>query len=268
MSDDFRAEPNAFVGVFPVAWGFDNDELLSQTHQQNWQEKATYATEPVDGDEEVLGRGSVEIFDAAGLAGRADIIVEPPISELVHLVGTSKEPYTPTEAILLKEHKAVWRIVVSPEADAGPRASIAAGRLFGRIASTMIEAGAGGLMLPAAVTLHSPRMIQMVTMDLSRPDALANLFVGAWHDDGWMATRGLTSFGLPELETPVDEGLNGAYFRLMDLSASMIAQSGPFPTGSRVTIGPRTFTLGEGRQGPDDEQVPVAGTYGVLTIEP
>ena len=103
-------------------------------------------------------------------------------------------------------------------------------------------------------------------MELTSPQALTNLFINAWHEDGWMRTRGLTAFGLPELEAPVTRGLNAAYFDLMDVAANMIFQAAPFPTGSQLQIGRGMYTLSAGPSGPEDDEAPINGAFGVLTL--
>jgi hypothetical protein len=260
MQHTDKATPDSFVGVAPVSWGLENTDVLTETHAVHWQEEATYEVEPVEGEEGVLARGRVVFEDGV----EAVLVVEEPLEQLHTLAGTSKEPYTPTEVVMLKEHKASWRFVVK----GGSKRGTDAARHFARIASTMIEAGAAGIFMPGVVTLHSPRFIKVITMDLDQTQNLANLCVHAWHEEGWMATRGLTAFGLPELETPIDEGMNAAYFRLMDIAAGMIAQNKAFPDGSKLSVGPKTYKLTDGQDGPRDEQVPFSGTFGVQTIAP
>ncbi|MFW5968123.1 MAG: hypothetical protein ACOCV2_11425, partial [Persicimonas sp.] len=95
---------------------------------------------------------------------------------------------------------------------------------------------------------------------------LTNLCVHAWHDEDWMTTRGLTAFGMPELQTPIDEGMNAAYFRLMDTAAGMIRQGAAYPDGSDLTIGADTYRLHGERSGPEDDEVPFSGTFGVQSL--
>lgn len=260
MTNSTKATPDSFVGIAPVSWGLDNADLLSETHGQHWMEEAVYAVEPVEDAEGVIGRGKVTFEDGF----EAALVVEEPLEELHTLAGTSKEPYTPTEVIQLKQHTAAWRFVVDGGLDACPEAA----RHFARIASTMVEAGAAGILMPGLVTLHSPRFIKLVTMDVEQPDNLTNLCVHAWHKDEWMMTRGLTAFGMPELETQVDEGMNAAYFRLMDVAAGMVSHGRAYPKGAQLTIGPKNYKLVEGRNGPEDEQVPFSGSFGVQTVQP
>ncbi len=256
-----KATPDSFVGIAPVNWDLDNTELLAETHAMNWQQETTWHVEPVEDtdDEQILAHGTITFDDGAEVT----LIVEEPLAELHTLAGTSKEAYTPAEVIQLKGHTASWRFSVKGGSKRSPRAA----RRFGRIASTLVEAGAAGIFMPGIVTLHSPRFVKVATMDLHQSQNLANLCVHAWHADDWMMTRGLTAFGLPELETPIDQGMNAAYFRLMDVAASMIAQNRAFPDDSKLTIGPHTFKLVDGQNGPRDEQVPFSGTFGVQTIE-
>jgi hypothetical protein len=259
-----KATPDSFVGVAPVNWNIDNVELLSETHAIHWQDEATFEVAPsdaaLDAEAGILARGTITLADGT----QADLLVEEPIEELESLAARSKEPYTPAEVIVLQGHTAAWRFMLK----GGTRRSPKAARDFARIAATFIEAGAAGIFMPGIAALHSPRFIKYMTMQLQQAENLTNLFIHAWHQDEWMMTRGLTAFGLPELETPVSDGMNAAYFRLMDVAASMITQNRPFPDDSSLTLGHQNFRLREGQQGPRDEQVPLSGTFGVQSIMP
>lgn len=259
-----KATPDSFVGVVPVNWGVENVDLLVETHGIHWQEESTYQIEPTedpsDLDAGISARGTITLEDGT----EAKLLIEEPIPELHTLVNSSKEPYTPTEVVLLQSHTAVWRVVVK----GGTRRSPKAARDFSRIAATLVEAGAAGVFMPGILTLHSPRFVKYMTMHLDQNENLANFCVHAWRQDDWMMTRGLTAFGLPELETPIDEGINAAYFRLMDVAASMITQNRPFPNDSSLTLGFKNYRLLEGQQGPPDQKVPMSGTFGVQTIQP
>jgi hypothetical protein len=254
-----KATPDSFVGVAPVSWGLENTDVLEETHGLQWQEEVDVELEPVEDEQGIIARGRVVFEDDS----EAVLIVEDPLDELHTLAGTSKEPYTPTEVIMLKDHVASWRFVVKGGTKRHPNAV----RRFARLTSTFVEAGAAGMFLPGIVTLHSPRFIKVVTMDLDQPQNLTNLCVHAWNADDWMVTRGLTAFGLPELETPVDEGMNAAYFRLMDIAAGMISQNRPFPDGSKLTVGPNSYEIHDSQHGPTDEEVPFSGTFGVQSIQ-
>lgn len=253
-----KATPDSFVGIAPVNWGLDNTDVLAETHLLNWQEEIDIELAPVE-DDQISARGEITFEDDIVIP----LVVEDPLEELHTLAGRSKEPYTPAEVMMLKEHTASWRFVVKGGSKRSPKAA----RRFARLASTFVEAGAAGLFMPGIVALHSPRFVKLVTMDPGQTQNLANLCVHAWHADDWMMTRGLTAFGLPELETRADEGMNAAYFRLMDVAASMIGQNRAFPDEAKVSLGPKTYKLTDGQEGPRDEQVPFSGTFGVQTIE-
>lgn len=256
-----RAEPDSFVVLFPVPWGTDNVGALRDCHEQLWNEKASWSVELTDeGPEGVHAVGRLE--QSGGK--EAGLVVEEPIEELVEVAGTSKEPYTASEAAQLKAHEAIWRVTVAGGTEEGLENAVWVSQLM----STFVEAGAAGAFIPAVVQLHSPSFIKSQTMGIGHIQPIVNLFVGAWDDDQWMMTRGLTAFGLPEVETPVGSGLNAAYFRLMDVASGMINNRSPFPLGANLDIGPESFTIEEGPQGPEDEQVPVSGAYGVLTVRP
>jgi hypothetical protein len=187
----------------------------------------------------------------------------------------------------------------------GPRpydGALPAARFAARLMATFTEAGSAGAFVPAIQQFHGSEFIRGQAAQLPPPgvdatnpqgiaQAMVNLFVAAWDDtlendsdddtpdapsadddaddaEPWMMTRGLTSFGLPELETRVDSGFNAAYFRLLDVSSGMIAQQAPYPVGANLQLGPESYTLREGPIGPDDSVVPTSGTFGVFSIMP
>ena len=240
-----KANPDDFVILVPHAWGPDAAALVKQTHAEVWQEELSL-TMAEDGGDAVVSDVSV------------DIRVDEPIREIAQLAPTSLEPFGASAIALLEQHKAIWRLT----APGGPDAAAPLLRLV----NSMTEAGASAALLPAIKRLHSPRSVQRITMNLDAR-ALTNFFVNAFDDGDWMRTRGLTAFGFPEVETPIVDGLNSAYYRLMDLSAGMIGQAGPFPSGGRVRLGPYFFRLEEGPRGPDDE-IPVNGIHGVQSLLP
>lgn len=257
-----KATPDSFVGVAPVNWGIDNIDLLEETHGIHWQQESTFTLQKSDSQADaeagILARGKITLEDGV----EAQLLVEEPIEELHNLASRSKEPYTPTEVVLLKSHTAAWRFVLKGGTSRNPKAA----RDFARIASTLVEAGAAGIFMPGLTALHSPRFIKYMTMQLEQAENLANLFVHAWHQDDWMMTRGLTAFGLPELETPTADGMNDAYFRLMDVAANMITINRAFPDDSSLTLGFKNYRIHDEQRGPRDEQVPMSGTFGVQSI--
>lgn len=257
-----RAEPNSFVVLFPVPWEGDNCESLRQIHEEQWQEETSWQLEAIDepAQEGVRATGAVE-----GPEGRrAELVVEEPIAEIVEVAGTSKEPYQTSELALLQQQQAIWRMTIEGGEEEGLENAVWALQLM----MTFVEAQAGGAFFPALVEMHSPGMIRTQSMSIGHIQPVVNLFVTAWDNDEWMATRGLTAFELPELETVVDAGLNQAFFRLMDVASGMINQRKAYPPGANLEVGHEKFVIEEGRQGPTDEQVPFAGHYGVLTLRP
>ena len=247
MTDDLRATPESIVVLIPSPWDAKAASLLKQTFQETW-------VEPLD-DHVDGNAGYFTVGDQ-----RVDWVVEEAIPELVELCGTSYEPYAASEQIMLEQHSHIWRLVVPGSYES----SVAVLKLI----SAFIEAGSSGAFLPQTLRLHSPRTIQVLAMDPAEEQALANVYVNAWHSEAWMRTRGLTAFGMPELETPLNDGLNGAYFRLMDVAANMLRQRGKFPSGSRIMAGPRVYTLEQGPKGPDDDRIPLAGHFGVQVLAP
>lgn len=258
-ADHLKASPDSFVALIPVPWGLDGAALLEEVHGETWFEIAQVElAEQEDTSEGIFARGRIVL----GEDKSATLLVEAPIDELAGLASMSREPFTPTEAILLEKHQAIWRLVVPCQRDRCRRDA----RIFARLLSTFVEAGAPGIFLPFCLQMHSPGAIKQMAMDLAEVSNLVQMLVGAFHDEHWMRTRGLTAFGLPEVETAVEEGLNASYFTLMDVSASMILQQGPYPLGSQLQLGPKLFEVQAGPQGPEDDKVPIAGTYGVHTI--
>lgn len=244
---DLRATPDSIVVLIAAPWGLHATTLVAQTFQEIWVEPIAVTVEDGSGTFRVDG---VTI----------DWIVEEPIPELAELCGSSYEPYAASEQIMLQQHSDIWRLVA--------RGTTAASTAMLKVMSAFCEAGASGAFLPQTLRLHSPRTIQVLAVDPSSEQALANVFVNAWHTESWMRTRGLTAFGMPEIETPIADGLNGAYFRLMDIAANMLRQNGRFPSGSRIMAGPRVYTLEEGPRGPDDDTIPFAGHFGVQVLTP
>ena len=183
---------------------------------------------------------------------------------MVELAGTSFEPFGPSDAVLLQNHSHVWRISV-----ASGEASKAAAAFFVRVLSGLVEAGASGVLIPMTVRLHSPRSLRVLAVDPENEEALANLLVHAWDSEGRMRTRGMTAFGLPELETPVNEGMNAAFFRLMDVAANMIQRECEFMGGLAAPIGgPSLVQVKSGAPDPPDPDVPVAGQFGLQILDP
>lgn len=253
-----RAQPDSIVIVFPTPWEADESQLLADVHDEFWIEELTVQLEPGEGDVRFVGTGKL----ADGFA--FDIVVEDPIPELETLASNTLEPYAASELAMLQQHVTTWRVTL---ANGSTEVSNNAQRAA-KLMSTFIQAGASGAFLPALVRLHSPGTVKQLSMDIERIENLASLTIAAWHADEWMMTRGLTAFGLPELETPIDSGFNAAYFRLMDLCAGMLQQAAPFPDGSNIEMGPKMYRLTDGKNGPEDEQVPHSGHYGVQSLIP
>jgi len=256
------AEPNSFVVLFPVTWEEFETDRLERVHGEQWGESSDWSAESTDdGDTEAIrGRGRIEGPDEQN----AELVVEEPIEELTEVAGTSKEPFQPSELALLEEHDAIWRVVVEGGEERGLENAVWTSQLM----KTFVEAGAAGAFLPALVEMHAPGMVTSQTVSIGHIQPVVNLFVSAWDDEDWMMTRGLTAFELPELETVVDSGLNQAFFRLMDVASAMINEREAYPVGADLEVGPDAFEVEEGRQGPEDEQVPFSGHYGVLTLRP
>lgn len=240
-----KANPDDFVVLVPNSWGSDAAEFLRQTHLEVWQEEMRISVGADGGD---LSVGVLH----------ASVAIDEPIPELVQLASSSLEPFGGSAVGLLEQHTQIWRIVGS--------GGVAAASPLARLVTSMMEAGGAGTFLPAIKRLHSPRSVQSITAQLDER-ALVNVFVSAFDDGEWMRTRGLTAFGFPEVETPLTDGMNAGYYRLMDLAAGMIGQRGPYPSGGRIRLGPHFYRLEEGPRGPDDEIV-VNGIHGVQSLLP
>jgi hypothetical protein len=248
------AEPDSLVALVPIAWDPNELELLEAVHPDVW-------GEPL---KQLEHSSTARFVQVGGCDAPIRLDVDEPIAELAEMTATAKQPFTPAEAIQLENHTAIWRFTMADVSKAPTERAHA----FGRLMASAVEAGAPGVFFPFCVQLHSPRLIKHLAFDLSQPPALINLYVNAWNDDEWMVTRGMTVFGLPELETPVEGGLNNAYFRLMDVAAGMLLQRDAYPDGSRLQLGPHHYIVEQGPRGPQDSMVPISGVYGRLTIAP
>jgi hypothetical protein len=254
--DDQLAEPTDFVVIVPVTWTLERSaEMLEQLHGEHWFEEASYEIEPVGGgDEGFRGRGTIRLEREPEIS----VIVEAPIEELAEM--QSRE-LAAQEIAQLQSHRAVWRLRTPGEGRPLPAA-----RHTARVLGTLVEAGAPGVLVPMLRTFHSPRFIKRETMDPGAIPSLTKIFVAAWNSEDWMVTRGLTTFGLPELETPIDEGLNAAFFRLMDVASNMIMMGAPYPDDAQLQVGPKLLEVQPGPEGPEDREVPLAGHFGRLTL--
>lgn len=260
--EEMVAPPDAFVCALPCPWELAEAAFFEEVHGEHWHQGLDVALAPREGDAAILASGTMTFEDGV----QARVWVEPPLPELLNLTPASREPYSASEIVALEQHRSVWRVVIEGGRPKGRRGA----RHAAEIMATFIAAGASGALMPGLITLHSPRMIQRHTMQPYDPQAQTNLFVGATHDEegAWMWTRGLTAFGLPELETPVHQGMNDAYFRLMDVAANMILQLAPFEEGRRLQIGHQTFEVRPGPQAPEDVDAAINGAFGRLTITP
>lgn len=252
--------PDTFVALAICPWREQTTELLEATHGEMWHEEIDLSLSLDEEGDELWGRGTAIFPDGV----QAELLVEPPLPEVVGLAGLSPIPFTPMEMILLQEHKSVWRISV----DSGPRIARRGAKRITQLFATFVDAGAIGIFLPGIARLHAPRMIQQESMDLFSPQSLAQLFVSAFHKDEWMRTRGMTAFGLPEVELKITQGLNGAFFDLMDVATNMLLQMSPFPDGSRVQVGHRTLQVTHGPERVPDDELPVNGVFGVVSVQP
>lgn len=255
--------PDHIVLLIPCPWKTMSSDALDEIFAEHWQELAHFTLSEEVIDDDFLLQGSVT-FDTASEIVEPLIYVEPPLEGIENSLTMSIDPLTHAEALLLQQHQSIWRIVIPAGQKLGRRAIKRASQLM----ATFIEAGAIAVFAPGIMRLHSPRFIRKETMDLYNPQGMANLFVGAWHDDQWMRTRGLTAFELPEVEISVQGGMNSAYFNLMDMAANMLMQMRAFPSGSEIQMGHKIMKLTSvsDEHQHTDQEVPSNGYYGVQRL--
>lgn len=242
------AAPDSLVGLLPVSWSADEVDLLCEVHPQVWGEP--------------LERVDDLIFEVGPSKARVVLTIDEAIPELVGMSEAAKHPFSATELLQLQDHKAIWRATMHDISSEPLEKS----RAFARFIITAGEAGAPGVFFPFCVQLLPTQLLRHLSVEMNQPSTLTNLYISAFNDDKWMVTRGLTVFGLPELETPIDDGLNAAYFRLLDVATGMITQQDTYPTGARLQVGPHFFTLEPGPLGPPDKTVPFCGAFGRLVL--
>ncbi len=248
--------PDSFVALIPVVWDSSEISVLSEVHPQVWAELLVPVDPPTH---PTLGAFRVgEDPDGPSIT----IIEDEPLPQLADLLDHARQPFLPAEALQLRNHSSLWRITLTDVR----HAPLARARAFLRVLSTACEAGAPAVFLPSSLQLHPASLVRHLATEHRQPQTLTNLFVSAFNDDDWMVSRGLTAFGLPELETPIVQGLNAAFFRLMDLSCAMIAQESPLSPDRSVQLGPDLLTVETGPLGPPDTGIPVNGSFGRLTL--
>lgn len=262
MTDSITSSPNTLVALMVCPWVEQDPQLFAETHVDYWQAGLNIELGPFDtsnNEEDAIWSQGTITFDDGTIA---QLIVEPPIPDILELADQCPVPFQATELHALEGHQSLWRVVIETE----QRGRRAASRLI-EVMTTFIAAGAAGVFMPSLATLHSPGLLRQQTKGANHPQTICQLCVSAWHEDDWMVTRGLTAFGLPELETPTHKGLNGAYFCLMDVAANMLFQMAPFPPESQLQVGHQMFSLDLGPQGPEDD-ININGTFGTMTIKP
>lgn len=254
------ASPDSLVALLPVSWSKDELPLLLEVHPQAWAELLRLDPNQSTPARPVFRIGDGELDNLPSVT----VDFEAPIPELNDLVDIAKHPFDATETLQLNRHQAIWRLTLSG-LSAQP---IEHARAFARLIHTVIEAGAPGVFFPSCFQLHSSQFIRHLSVELNAPQTLVNLFISAFNNDEWMVTRGLTAFGLPELETPTQGGLNGAYFRLLDVATETLLMTTAFRIGTTLWVGGQNFEVQAGPRGPDDQGLPVCGAYGRLAILP
>lgn len=255
-----QATPDTLIALMVCPWTSFAPEILQDTHADYWQAsiKASWAdVVPTDDEDTPWSTGQIEFEDGT----IARIIVEPPIEQLATLTDECPVPFQLSEIQLVEQHQSLWRVMIKGGQSKGRRAA----KHLIELMTTFLAAGACGVFLPALARLHSPGMIRQLTQDPGHPQTISQVCLSAWHEDQWMITRGLTAFGLPELETSTNQGFNGAFFCLMDVAANMIFQMAAYPPDRQLQLGHKMYDITEGPAGPSDD-ININGTFGTMTI--
>lgn len=238
-----KAKPDDFMLLICNEFSEGSLGYITETHAEFWQEDLNLS---LDG-----GVGSIDLPEA-----EIRLAVDEPIPEIADFAAQALEPFGASDLAMIQRHTSTWRVVASGPFSAWPLV---------RIASTLVESGASAVFVPRTRQLHSPRAVQRFAMDAA-PDALANFWVSAFDGDGWMRTRGLTAFHMPELITQIKDGHNAAYFRLMDVAAAMIENGRAFDDGASLTLGPNLHTIASAAHHAIEDTVEINGLHGVQTL--
>lgn len=259
MQAHTTATPDTLVAVMICPWLNQSPDVIAQTHQDYWSSPLTASWPEVVPEGEVWAQGTITFEDGT----QASVLVEEALPDALDLVGECPIEFQPSEMHLLEAQRSCWRVSIPAGSKLGKRAA----RHMIELMTTFTAAGAAAVFMPALMRLHSPGFIRQEGQDPDKPETIAKLCLSAWHEDDWMITRGLTAFGMPELEVPTGQGLNGAYFCLMDVAANMIFQMGAYPPGRQLQIGHHLYDINTGPRGPEDD-LAVNGIFGTMTISP
>ena len=252
--DKARSPINKIVLVFPTDWHqFDPDRIRSayaavtQDVPEPPQEDG-----PADSETTTLNLGD----------GRISGWLEEAIPDLTDLIGTSPLPFDDGEIKALKNHTGTLRIIIESLDTPMATATFAL-----RVCRGLVRSGCAGVFLPNIVRLHSPSCMEATLAQSTGIESTIKLLLSARDTESWMTTRGLTAFGLPEVETEIVGGaLNSAYFRILDISAHVLMTGNGLPDGTQVHVGPDLLQVQTGPNGPGDPMVPFNGHFGVLSV--
>lgn len=222
--------PDSLILVFATPWDDDATARIAETH--------------------------LEIY-GSHLDPTLQFEKDEPLSDLIEAARGSQPPFAETEVLALESQKVSWRFSI-------PNAKNSDLETVKRIAVCFSATGALAIFVPSTVRLFAPSVIRQLA---SSPeiDASTQLFVHAREAEGSLITRGLTAFGLPEIETTTAHGLNAAFFDLMDVAAEMLASGNRFETGDQLTLGPQLLEVTEVTATPDPLS-PISGTFGQIKI--
>jgi hypothetical protein len=251
---DARSPINKLVLVFPTDWDrFDLDRIRS-----------AYAaiTQGSPAAPEDTAASDLETTALRVGEGHISGWLEESVPELSDLIGTSPLPFQTNEISALTTHTGTLRIIVEPLETPMATAAFAL-----RICRGLVGSGCAGVFLPSIVRLHSPACIESTLAQGNGIESAIKLLLSARDTESWMTTRGLTAFGLPEVETEIVGGaLNSAYFRILDIAAHVLMTGNALPEGTQVHVGPELLQVHEGPRGPGDPMIPFNGHFGVITL--
>ena len=240
-----KATPDSLLVLLPWIDATIDVALLKETHAHIWAE----TIDVVETDDTIVLQ---QVNEQVTLwIGEQD-------DTLTAAMPFAPEPFVGSEKLRVETHTHVIHLIANGE----PTYPTA---LMTKLVSTFVEMGSAAIFIPMTGRIFPQRWVQRATMT---PDlqATVQIFINAWDDDTTMRTRGLTAFGLPELQLAITEGKNAAFFDLLDISAFMIDRGVAVEVGERVQVGAKFYKAYAVESPTDDPLVPIAGTFGVLEL--
>lgn len=237
-----KLEPNALLVIVSTPWEDDLQTRVTDAF-------ADIFPSPISVDEDSIFVDGTTI----------NVVKDEPLEALQEIVSLAQPPFAETEAYAVSAQVCSWRLSVEDATvnDLGP---------LKKVLVCLAASGALSFFVPATVRIFSPTFVRQSASDPSAHTS-AHLFVHAWNAGDAMRTRGLTSVGLPELEIGTEEGMNGAFFNLMDAATACLESETPLTIDRTVLIGPRPYTLSNATDR-TDQISPISGHFGVLRLDP